>query len=57
MSTNSFTIPESLKNRLKNKQVIPFVGAGVSRAVQKKAKDVNKETNPDFCFCKQFANK
>jgi tetratricopeptide (TPR) repeat protein len=36
MSNNSSTIPKSLQDALKARQVIPFVGAGVSRAIRKK---------------------
>lgn len=48
MLDNDFNIPKSLKDALEAGQVIPFVGAGVSRAVEKKDKDASKPFNPLF---------
>ncbi len=54
MSDTDFKIHESLKQALKNKQVVPFIGAGVSRAIEKKDKDTTKPFNPLFPSWKEF---
>jgi tetratricopeptide (TPR) repeat protein len=54
MSDKDFQIPESLKDALKGGRVVPFLGAGVSRAVEKKDKDPNKPFNPLFPSWKEF---
>jgi tetratricopeptide (TPR) repeat protein len=54
MSNNSSTIPKSLRDVLKIRQVIPFVGAGVSRAVEKKDKDPDKAFDPLFPSWKEL---
>jgi hypothetical protein len=43
MADDKFGIPESLEKALTAKEVVPFVGAGVSRAVEKKEKDSTKD--------------
>ncbi|HEX8397531.1 MAG TPA: DUF2225 domain-containing protein [Pyrinomonadaceae bacterium] len=54
MSNNSSTIPKSLQDALKSRQVIPFAGAGVSRAVEKKDKDPDKTFDPLFPSWKEL---
>lgn len=54
MSNNSSTIPKSLQETLKGRQVIPFVGAGVSRAVEKRDKDPHKTFDPLFPSWKEL---
>lgn len=48
MSDNDIKIPKSLIDALGNKEVVLFIGAGVSRAVEKKDKAPNKSFNPLF---------
>jgi len=53
--SDAFTnIPESLKIALKAKRVVPFIGAGISRAIEKKDKDALKPFNPLFPSWKEF---
>lgn len=47
-------IPEPLIKALIDKTVVPFIGAGVSRAVEKKEKDLTKDFNPLFPNWKEF---
>jgi hypothetical protein len=54
MTDDNSNIPESLQKALKAKEVVPFVGAGVSRAVEKKDKDPNKAFNPLFPSWKEY---
>lgn len=49
-----FKIIESLEKALKTGQVIPFVGAGISRAIEKKEKDPTKSFNPLFPSWKEY---
>ncbi|MGC2238371.1 MAG: hypothetical protein WA584_19610 [Pyrinomonadaceae bacterium] len=56
MSDNKIEIPEPLIDALKAGLVVPFIGAGVSRAVEKKEKDLTKTFNPLFPSWKEFLN-
>lgn len=49
-----YLIPESLKDALRRRQVIPFVGAGVSRTVKKKYEDATESFNPLFPSWQEF---
>jgi tetratricopeptide (TPR) repeat protein len=54
MPDTEYKIIESLEKALKAGQVIPFVGAGVSRAVEKKDKDSTKSFDPLFPSWKEY---
>ena len=54
MSDDKIIIPDELVEALKEHRVIPFIGAGVSRAVQKRDKDASKSFNPLFPNWKEF---
>jgi len=54
MAKDVSDIPDSLKDALKRGRVIPFVGAGVSRSIEKKDKDSAKPFNPLFPSWKEF---
>lgn len=54
MAKDVSDIPDSLKDALKAGRVIPFVGAGVSRSIEKKDKDSAKPFNPLFPSWKEF---
>ena len=54
MSDKTSNILDSLKEELEAKRVIPFIGAGVSRSIEKKVKDSTKTFNPLFPNWKEF---
>jgi tetratricopeptide (TPR) repeat protein len=54
LSDDKIKIRDSLVEELKDFRVIPFVGAGVSRAVEKTDKDAAKTFNPLFPSWKEF---
>lgn len=46
MADSDFIIPDSLKDALIAGDVIPFIGAGVSRAVENEDQDIVKVFKP-----------
>jgi tetratricopeptide (TPR) repeat protein len=54
MSNDNFNILGSLVEELKAKRVIPFIGAGVSRAIEKREKVSAESFNPLFSSWKEF---
>ena len=54
MANSVSDIPDSLKTALKERRVIPFIGAGVSRSIEKQYKDSAKSFNPLFPSWKEF---
>ena len=57
MSDTDFNIPKSLAEALQKGKVVPFIGAGVSRSIEKKEKDSAKSFNPLFPSWWEFLNK